>query len=456
MSDRPRVVVVGGGFAGFHAARALSKRLRDEAEIVLVNSTDYFLYLPLLPEVAAGVLEPRRIAVPLAASLPGVRVVLGEVDEIDLAQKRVGWSDPEGGRDAVGYDRLVLAVGSVNKLLPIPGVAEHAHGFRGLPEALFLRDHIVRQFEIAADADDPAERAARCTFVTVGAGYTGTELAAQAATFTTELAARYPSLRATPVRWLLLDLAERVLPELDRRLSRTADRVLRERGVEVRTGQSVREARRNAVLLTTGEEIATHTLAWCVGVRPDPLVDMVGLATDRGRLVVRTDLSVPGHPEIVACGDAAAVPDVTRPGSPTAMTAQHATRQGALAARNVAAALGVGSPREYEHHDLGFVVELGGTDAAANPLGIPLSGLPATVVTRGYHLASMPGNRIRVAVDWLLDALLPRTGVQLGTVRGVHVPLETGHPETGPLETGPLETGTVSPPGGAGSAPGGG
>ena len=218
MFERPRVVVVGGGFAGFHAARNLAKRLGGESEIVLVNTTDYFLYLPLLPEVAAGVLEPRRIAVPLAASLPGVRVVLGEVDEIDLAQKRVGWSDPEGGRDAVGYDRLLLAVGSVNKLLPIPGVAEHAHGFRGLPEALFLRDHIVRQFEIAADETDPAERAARCMFVVVGAGYTGTEVAAQCVLLTDSLRAAHPQLHDQQVRWMLLDTAERVLPELDERL----------------------------------------------------------------------------------------------------------------------------------------------------------------------------------------------------------------------------------------------
>jgi NADH dehydrogenase len=130
----------------------------------------------------------------------------------------------------------------------------------------------------------------------------------------------------------------------------------------------------------------------------------------------------------VACGDAAAVPDVTRPGSATAMTAQHATRQGALAARNVAASLGHGTPRAYKHSDLGFVVELGGTDAAANPLGLPLSGLPATAVTRGYHLLSMPGNRIRVAADWLLDAVLPRQAVALGMVRGRQVPLETTAP----------------------------
>jgi NADH dehydrogenase len=427
--SRPRVVIVGGGFAGHSAAGSLAKRVGDTAEIVLINPTDYFLYLPLLPEVAAGVIEPRRITVPLAATLPGVRVVLGEVDAVDLAERRVGWSDPEGGRHELGYDRLVLAAGSVNKLLPIPGVAEHAHGFRGIPEALYLRDHITRQIELAATADDPREREARCTFVVVGAGYTGTEVAAQGPLLTDALVRQHAALRDQPVRWLLVDLAERVLPELDHRLSRTADRVLRERGVEVRTGQSVQEATHEHVCLTTGEEVPTRTLVWCVGVRPDPLVDGIGLRTQKGRLVVDPQLTVPDHPDVFACGDAAAVPDLTRPGEVTAMTAQHATRQGKLAARNVAASLGHGTPRRYRHHDLGFVVELGGREAAANPLHVPLAGLPAKAVTRGYHLLSMPTNRARTAADWLLDAVLPRQTVQLGLVRGPNVPLETATPE---------------------------
>jgi NADH dehydrogenase len=421
---RPRVVIVGGGFAGHSAARSLAKRLGDTAEIVLINPTDYFLYLPLLPEVAAGVIDPRRITVPLAGTLPGVRVVLGEVDEIDLDQRRVGWTDPESGRGELVYDRLVLAAGSVNKLLPIPGIAEHAHGFRGIPEALYLR-----QIELAAFTEDPREREARCTFVVVGAGYTGTEVAAQGPLFTDALVRQHPELRDQPVRWLLLDLAERVLPELDPRLSHTADRVLRERSVEVRTGQSVQEATHENVCLTTGEKVPTRTLVWCVGVRPDPLVDGLGLPTNKGRLVVDPQLTVPGHSDVFACGDAAAVPDLTRPGEVTAMTAQHAVRQGKLTGRNVAASLGHGTPRRYRHHDLGFVVELGGREAAANPLHVPLGGLVAKAVTRGYHLLSMPSNRTRTAADWLLDAVLPRQTVQLGLVRAPNVPLETASPE---------------------------
>jgi NADH dehydrogenase len=423
------VVVVGGGFAGFHAARSLAKKLGDDAEIVLVSATDYFLYLPLLPEVAAGVLEPRRVAVPLAASLRGVQVVLGEVDGIDLSARRVGWVDPEGGRGSVTYDRLLLAVGSVNKLLPIPGISEHAHGFRSLPEAMYLRDHITRQIELAAATDDRAERTARCTFVVVGAGYTGTEVAAQGVLFTDQLVAAHPVLSDQPVRWMLLDTAKRVLPELDERLSGTADRVLRERGVEVRMGQSVAEAGHDGVRLTTGEDVPTRSLIWCVGVRADPLVESLGVKTEKGRVVVDEYMRVPGHPEVFACGDAAAVPDVTRPGQATAMTAQHAQRQGALVGRNIAASLGKGTSRRYKHHDLGFVVELGGRDAAANPLHVPLAGLAAKAVTRGYHLTAMPGNRVRTAADWLLDAVLPRQTVQLGLVRANAVPLETAAPE---------------------------
>ncbi|MEE4422166.1 MULTISPECIES: NAD(P)/FAD-dependent oxidoreductase [Streptomyces] len=423
-------MIVGAGFAGYECARTLSRTAKGAAEIVLLNPHDYFLYVPLLPEVAAGILEPRRISVSLTGTLPGVRLVLGQAHDVDLDARRVAYTDPEDREGTLDYDRLVLTVGSVNKLLPVPGVAEHAHGFRGMPEALYLRDHITRQCELAGAAEDPRERAARTTFVVVGAGYTGTEVAAHGVLFTDALARQNTGLRDGPrPRWLLLDIADRLLPELDERLSRTAERVLRGRGVDVRTGTSVKEATSDGVLLDDGEFVDSRSLIWCVGVRPDPLVDSMGLPTDRGRLCVDAYLGVPGHPEVFACGDAAAVPDLTRPGKVTPMTAQHAQRQGKVAARNVAASCGHGAPRAYEHHDLGFMVDLGGVQAAANPLHIPLSGPFASAVTRGYHLMAMPGNRVRVAADWLLDAVLPRQGVQLGLVRSWSVPLDTETPE---------------------------
>ncbi|MET8438733.1 NAD(P)/FAD-dependent oxidoreductase [Streptomyces sp900116325] len=434
--SRPRIVVVGAGFAGHQAARTLSQRLRGRAEIVLLNPTDYFLYLPLLPQVATGILEPRRITVSLTGTLPRVRLVLGEAESVDLAARKVRYTDPEGGGGELTYDRLVLAVGSVNKLLPVPGVSQHAHGFRGIPEALYLRDHITRQIELADTTDDRVEAEARRTFVVVGAGYTGVEVAALGAMFTDALAKEHhrrhdtSGLPSRRPRWLLLDLADRVLPELDQRLSGTADRVLRERGVDVRPETSVKEATDQGVQLDDGEFVDTRTLVWCVGVRPDPLVSDLGLDVEGGRLVVDPQLNVPGHPEVFACGDAAAVPDLTRPGKFTPMTAQHAHRQGKVVGHNVAASLGIGGERRpYRHNDLGFVVDLGGLKAAANPLGIHLSGVAAGAVTRGYHLAAMPGNRIRVAADWLLDAILPRQAVQLGLVRSGAVPLDSSAPE---------------------------
>ncbi|MFE1456824.1 FAD-dependent oxidoreductase [Streptomyces sp. NPDC058735] len=436
--SRPRIVIVGAGFAGYRTARTLSRLTRGRAHITLLNPTDYFLYLPLLPQVAAGILEPRRVTVSLSASLPHVRLVLGEADRVDLDDRTVHYTGPEGEGGTLAYDRLVLAAGSVNKLLPIPGVAEHAHGFRGLPEALYLRDHVTRQVELAAGADDRDTCAARCTFVVVGAGYTGTEVAAHGQMFTDAQVRRHPLRQGMRPRWMLLDVAPRVLPEMDEKLSATADRVLRQRGVDVRMGTSVREATHEGVVLTDGECVATRTLVWCVGVRPDPLVESLGLPMEKGRLLVDPHLQVPGRPELFACGDVAAVPDLENPGSYTAMTAQHAWRHGKVAAENVAASLGLGGARKpYRHRDLGFVVDLGGAKAAANPLGVALSGLPAGVVARGYHLAAMPGNRVRVAADWLLGAVLPRQAVQLGLVRSWSVPLDTSSPEVARVPGGP-------------------
>ncbi len=422
------VVIVGAGFAGFNAARELSRLVGATTEIVVINSADYFLYLPLMPQVAGGLVEPRHICVSLPRRLRKVRFVLGTVQHVDPGQKVVSWAGPEGASGEVGYDRLILTAGSVNKLLPIPGIAEYAHGFRSIAEAIFLRDEITRQLELAAVAADPAERAARCTFVVVGAGYTGTEVTAQGQLLTARLAKALPGLAGQQIRWMLLDTAPRLLPELDSRLSKTADRVLRRRGVEVRTGQSVVEALEGCVQLSSGEKVATRSLIWCVGVRADPLVDGLDLETNRGRLVADEFMAVPGAPDIYACGDCAAVPDLTRPGQVCGMTAQHALRQGRLVARNVAASLGTGKARPYQHHDEGFLVDLGGLAAAANPLHIPLSGPPANVVTRGYHLSAMSGNRMRVLADWTLNTVTPAEATSFGVISAESVPLDADHP----------------------------
>jgi NADH:ubiquinone reductase (H+-translocating) len=424
------VVIVGAGFAGFNAARELSSLVGHTTEIVVINSTDYFLYLPLMPQVAGGLVEPAHICASLPRRLPKVRFVLGTVSHVNPKHKTVRWAGPDGSSGEIAYDRVILTAGSVNKLLPIPGIADYAHGFRSIAEAMFLHDEITRQLELASVAADPEERAARCTFVVVGAGYTGTEVVAQGQLLTTRLAKTMPGLAGQEIRWMLLDTAPRLLPELDPRLSKTADRVLRRRGVQVRTGQSVTRALPGHVILSTGEQVPTRCLIWCVGVRPDPLVEGLSLKTDRGRLVVDEFMAVPGAPCTYASGDCAAVPDLTRPGEVCGMTAQHAVRQGRQVARNVAASLGIGTAKPYKHHDEGFLVDLGGAAAAANPLNIPLGGAAANAVTRGYHLSSMSGNRLRVFTDWALNTITRPEGISFEVVTAASVPLDANKPRS--------------------------
>src|SRR6202167_5592471 len=213
------VVIVGAGFAGFNAARELSRLVGDTTEIVVINSTDYFLYLPLMPQVAGGLVEPAHVCASLPRRLPKVRFVLGTVDHVDPQHKMVRWSGPDGSSGEIAYDRVIMTAGSVNKLLPIPGIADYAHGFRTIAEAGYLHDHITRQLELASVAADPAARRSRCTFVVVGAGYTGTEVTAQGQLMTTRIAKAMPGLAGQQIRWMLLDTAPRVLAQLDPRLS---------------------------------------------------------------------------------------------------------------------------------------------------------------------------------------------------------------------------------------------
>lgn len=418
-----RVVVVGSGFAGFHTCRALERLLpADAAQITLVSPTDYLLYSPLLPEVAAGVMDPRHIVVPLSQGLRRTVPLLGFAVETDLERRQVSVLQPDGRTRQVGYDRLVLCPGSVTREYTIPGLDTHARGFKSLAEALYLRDHVLQQLDLADTTDDPAERAARCTFVVVGAGYAGTEFLAQMQHLVTGLLPRYHHLAADDVRWLLCDAAPAVLPELGPDLGQQALAILHRRGVQVRLSTELTDIGPDAVTLSDGTRIPTRTVVWTAGVSASPLIGAVAdrhhLQVDKGRLTVDAHLAVPGHDDVWALGDAAAVPDLTHPGNICPPTAQHAQRQAKRAASNVAASLGVGQPRRYNHHDLGLVVDLAGPDAVAKPVGLPLTGLAAKTVTRGYHLLALPAgnNRIRVAADWLLDAVLARSAAQLSLV----------------------------------------
>jgi NADH:ubiquinone reductase (H+-translocating) len=428
---RAQVVVIGGGFAGLHALRRLERSLPPEvADLVLVSPTDYLVYSPLLPDVVASVLEPRHIAVSLRQVLPRTRLVLGHALSSDRADRTVEvGSSQRGGEDTVTlhWDRLLVAPGSVTRRFPIPGMSEQAHGVKTLTEALFLRDHLLTQLDIADSLPrEPrfdAERRERMTVVAVGAGYTGTEVVAQTHRWLRRVASRWTHLDVSDLRWVLVDVSPTVLPELGARLGAYALSVLRRRGVEVRLGVSVASVAEQTVSLTDGAVIASRTLVWSAGVAGSPLMATLGLPLDRGRLL--TDAQMRADEDVWAVGDAAAVPDLARrpaagePAPVTAPTAQHAQRQGNVVGYNIAASLGHGRPRAYRHKDLGLVADLGGARAVAKPLGIEITGLPAKVVARGYHLMALPsmGNRVRVLSDWALDALLPPQSAGLAVVR---------------------------------------
>jgi NADH:ubiquinone reductase (H+-translocating) len=412
------VVIVGSGFAGFVCARRLSKVLRRKkapVDITLISPVDYMLYTPLLPDVAGGVVDARFVTIPLANSLKGVRIVRGRVDGVDFGQRTLTYCDPEQRDHTLSWDRLVLTPGSVTRLFDIPGLATHARGLKTTAEALYLRDHFIEQLELATIEDDPHRAAARRTVVVVGASYSGTELVAQLRALA-DAAAKQLDFDPSAVSFLLLDLAEQVMPEVGKRLGDAAMRVLRRRGIDVRLGVTLKEAHADHVVLSDDSRVDTHTIAWVTGVTGAPLIQNLGLPTERGRLTVQADLQVPGHSDVFAAGDAAAVPDLTQDGKITPPTAQHATRQGKVLARNVAASLGHATPKDYKHRNLGLVVDLGPHYAVANPLNVHLSGLLAKAVTRSYHLYAIPRplNRWAVSLAYLTDALFARPVVSIG------------------------------------------
>lgn len=418
MSQAPaQVVVVGSGFAGFFAARKLARILpRELAEVTMVSATDHLAYSPLLPEVAAGRLDPQRIAVPLHGSLGCSRILQGRVEDIDFESRTVRVACDQ--ELTLPYDRLVLTTGSVTREAAAPGLSEFAFGLKTLAEGQFIHDHVLRQLQLADAATDPGARRARLTFLVVGAGYTGTETAAQLQRMTQKLLPGFPRLSAGDLRWLLVDLRPSVLPELGPRLGRYALRLLRRRGMDIRLGTTVTAMGPGEVTLSDGTVLPCHTTLWTAGVTPPPIAARLGLPVRRGRLVVDDYLKLRDH--VWAAGDSAAATDpYDHHEADYPPTAQHAQRQGTVIARNVAASLGVGTPATYRHRDLGLVADLGGTSAVARPFGLPLTGLPAKAVTKGYHLAAIPhrASKLRVAADWLVNLVSRPTATQLGLVQ---------------------------------------
>jgi len=420
---RQRVLILGGGFGGMYTARRLERRLpADAAEIYLVNPENYMLYTPLLPEAAAGTIEPRHVVVPLRQALRRTRVRVGNVTAVDLERRTCDYVTAGGSERTLGWDRLVVALGSVSRMFPVPGLAEHAVGFKTLAEAIHLRNHVLEQLELADATEDPEERTARLGFVVVGAGYAGTELIAELQALVRRALRLYPGLRQSDTRWVLADMAPKVLPELGGRLSEAALQVLRERGIEIRLGTTLEQLGPDWVRFTGGEWMPATTVVWTAGVTPDPLAGKLGLATDeRGRIVVDEGLAVPGRDDVFAVGDVAAVP-LARKGGTAPPTAQHALRQAKVCGDNVATGLGHGKRRRFAFSGLGLLVNLSENYGVGKVLGVPVSGWIGWMVTRTYHWFALPTwtRRLRVALDWAVAAAFPRDVAELGSL---------GHPE---------------------------
>ncbi|WP_320777394.1 NAD(P)/FAD-dependent oxidoreductase [Streptomyces sp. CRN 30] len=419
---RPRILVVGAGFAGVECVRRLERKLSPhEAEITLVTPFAYQLYLPLLPQVASGVLTPQSVAVSLRRSSKyRTRIIPGGAIGVDLKSKVCVVRTITDRIVNEPFDYIVLSPGSITRTFDIPGLTDNAFGMKTLAEAAYVRDHVITQLDLADASDDPAERAARLQFVVVGGGYAGTETAACLQRLTCAAVKRYPRLDPDLIKWHLIDIAPKLMPELGDKLGRSALEILRGRGIEISLGVSIEKAGPEEVTFTDGRVIPTRTLIWTAGVAASPLIATLGAETVKGRLAVTSEMCLPDHDGIFALGDAAAVPDLAKgqDGAVCPPTAQHAMRQGTHVADNVIAALRGQPLRPYVHKDLGLVVDLGGADAVSKPLGVELKGLPAQAVARGYHWSALRTGvaKTRVMTNWLLNAVagddFVRTGFQ--------------------------------------------
>jgi NADH:ubiquinone reductase (H+-translocating) len=399
-----QVVIAGGGFGGFYAARALERLLQPQsARVTLVNDANFMLYTPLLPGVAGATLDPRHVVVALRSQLKRTDLMIGEVTSADPPRQTLSVTRVDGERLELGYDQLVIALGSVSRTLPIPGLAEHAIGLKSLLDATALRNQVLRCFDIGESLEDQATRCEYLGFVFVGAGYAGVEGLAELQDFAAQAIELYPRCRAQGMRWVLAEAQGRIMQEVPASLSEFAERELRGRGIEVRTNTTLRELMPDRATLSDGEAIPARTVVWTAGVRPSPVVARLSLPLDgAGRLVVDPMMRVKGHPGVWALGDCAAVPDVARPGQPCPPTAQHAIRQGRLVARNVSRTLRGGRARPFRYRTKGVVAELGHNKAVAITFGVRWRGFPAWLIARTYHLLMMPGvgRRLRLLADW--------------------------------------------------------
>jgi NADH dehydrogenase len=405
-------VVVGGGYAGSYVARCLGKR-----GATIVNPQNSMLFSALLPEAASGTLEPRHVVVPLRAMCPHAELVLGQATTLDFERRRVQVESLEGLVN-IGYEDLVLAVGSISRALPIPGLADHALGFKDLADAIQLRNHVLQRLEAADVAPNETHRQRELSFVFIGAGYAGVEALAELADLVRDAIRYYPALRHAPQRWVLVDAAPKILPEIPTRLGEYAARQLVKRGVEIHVDTTLESVDAGSATLSNGERILTHTLVWTAGVKASPELGRFGLPLDeRGRVKVDETLRVEGHEHVWALGDDAAVPNKATPGRVDPPTQQHALRQARRLAKNIA-----GEPRPYSYKMLGQVATLGRYKGIADVLGLRFTGFVGWFITRTYHLYQLPlfSRKLRVVADWTTSLFFRRDIAELSMLGHPH------------------------------------
>jgi NADH dehydrogenase len=406
---RGGTLILGGGFAGAYVAKYLGRR-----GATIVSPENFMLYTPILPEAASGTLEPRHVVVPVRQMCRHAELLLGRATSLDTKAHTVQ-VETEAGTFAVRYEQLVLALGAVARTLPIPGLVDHALGFKNLADAIHLRNHVLAQLEAAVARSDVHESVApNLTFVFVGAGYAGVEALAELSDLVDDALRYYPELRRLEPRWVLVDAAPTILPEIPRGLGSYAARLLARRGVDIRVETTLESVGPHEAVLSDGERIPTNTVVWTAGVRPHPLLQEWGLPVDeRGRVVVDETLRVDGHERLWSLGDCARVPNRATPGHFDPPTCQHALRQARRLAKNLA-----GSPRPYAYRMLGQVATLGRHRGIADVLGLKLRGFPGWWVTRTYHLYQLPllRRKLRVVTDWTVALFFRRDIAELGTL----------------------------------------
>jgi NADH:quinone reductase (non-electrogenic) len=416
------VVIAGGGFGGAMAARRLERIVpRQSTRLTLVNDANFMLYTPFLPEAAAGTLEPRHVVTPLREILKRTHLRLGAIVGHDPGARTVSLRTRDAETETLPYDQLLLALGSVSRVLPVPGLEEHAVGFKSLADAIWLRNHVVETLEAANATDDPGRRDELLTYVFVGGGYAGLEALAELQDFAADAIESYPRARLHGMRWVLVEAADRVLPEIDEELAEYALRELRGRGIDVRLGTTLEELTADSARLSTGEVLPTRTAVWTAGVSPSPrLRDLSVPLDERGRVPVDEHLRVCGMDSVWGIGDCAAAPDPR--GGLCPPTAQHAVRQAPVVARNIAAQLGIGGAEPFSYRGDAAFVNLGRYKAVGRVAGRTFRGFPAWWMARTYHMSQIPGitRKARAVIDWTASLPFPRDLSEVGSI---------GHPK---------------------------